>query len=125
MEKYGIKYLCLNFEKSAEKNNVGSGNFKSMFGSETTTIQFRGVTWLIHTKKFSRNTFVADLLKIKVKKWNRSKLPMLFEVTSSDDIIKFWVIFDKVMLWVFIPRKLKKKQKKTIKNLLFGDIPDM
>ena len=79
-------------------------------------------------KEFSRNTFVADLLKIKVKKWNRSKLPMLFEVTSSDDIFKFWVIFDKVMLWVFIPRKLQKKNKKnkkTIKNLLFGDIPDM
>ena len=111
IEKYDIKYLCLNFEKSVEKNKVGGRNFKSMIGSETTTIQFREVTWLIHRKKVSRNTFVADLLKIKVKKWNRLKLPMLFEVTSSDDIFKFWVIFDKVMLWVFISRKLKKTKK--------------
>ena len=28
--------------------------------------------------------FVAELLNIEVEKWNRSNLPMLFEVTPSD-----------------------------------------
>ena len=34
-------------------------------------------------KKISRNTFIAELLKIKVEKWNCWKLTMRFEVTPS------------------------------------------
>ena len=84
IEIYHVKYLCLNSGKSVEKNKVESHNFKSMFGSKTTTTQFSEVAWLIQRKKVSTNIFVAHLYKIKLEKLNLSKLPMLFEVTSFD-----------------------------------------
>ena len=56
-----VKYLCVNSGKSVEKKNkVERRNFKSMFGSKTSTTQFTEVTRLIHRKKVSRNTLSAE-----------------------------------------------------------------
>ena len=61
------RYLCLISRKSIEKKR-------------SKVAQNREMIWLIWGKKVFVNTFVADLLKIKVQKWNRSKLPIRFEV---------------------------------------------
>lgn len=74
--QYDFKYIHLVSGKSVGKKRVESLNFTSLLGSKTTETQFRKVIILIHGKKIFRNTFVADSLKIKVEKWNSSKLPM-------------------------------------------------
>ena len=83
---YDVKYLCLISHKSVEKNKVESPGFKSIFESKASTTQLREATWLICRKEVTRNTFLAELSKVVIEKRNRSKLPMRFEVMSSDGI---------------------------------------
>ena len=85
-----VKYLCLNFCKSVEKNNVESRNFKSILGRRSANA-IQGSHMANPQKESFQKYIRCRVMEDQNRKVNRLKLPMLFEVTLSDGMyVNHW-----------------------------------